>query len=205
MKGVQRSPGRSGPRRGRSRRGAAAGSRYPDLPGGGRVVGGPVDPAAAEQVRGQAVDRLQHGKPPQGGLDAPRRGGPGRMLVVGPAAVRVIRISGGGEGGVALALQVGRMVMVQGEPLPVVLGQFALGVEGGQPRGSCFLPGGGMLVVGDVEQVHGPAGQEPAVLPALGHAPHHRGDPTAPAQGAQHSSYLLFVQAQHRDQVGHAG
>ena len=97
------------------------------------------------------------------------------------------------------------MVVVQGKPLPVVLGQFALGMEGRQPGGSCLLPGRGVLVVGDVEQVHGPAGQEPAVLAPLGHAPHHRGDPAAPPQGAQHPSYLLLVQAQHRRQVGHAG
>ena len=97
------------------------------------------------------------------------------------------------------------MVVVQDEPFPVVLGQFALRVEGGQPRGSGFLPGRGVLVVGDVEQVHGPAGQEPAVQPALDHAPHHRGYPAAPAQAAQHPSYFLLVQGQHRGQVGHAG
>ena len=77
-----------------------------------------------DQVGGQAVDRLQHGQPPQGGLDAPRRGGPGRVLVVGAARRLhpVSRIAGGGEGGVALVLQVGGMVVVQGEPLTVVLG-----------------------------------------------------------------------------------
>ena len=97
------------------------------------------------------------------------------------------------------------MVVVHGEPLPVVLGQFPLGVESRQPSGPGLLPGRGMLVVGHVEQVHGPAGQEPAVLSPLGHAPHHRGDPAVSPQGAQHSSYLLLVQAQHRGQVGHAG
>ena len=97
------------------------------------------------------------------------------------------------------------MVVVQGEPLPVVLGQLPLRVEGGQACGSCLLPGSGMLVFGDVEQVHRPAGQEPAVLPALGHAPHHRRNPAAPAQGAQHPPYFFFVQAQDGRQVGHAG
>ena len=177
---------------------------HPDLPGGRRIIGGPVDPAAAEQVGGQAVDRLQHGQPAQGGLDAPRRGGPGRVLVVGAADVCIIRITGG-EWGIAVALQVGGMVVVQGEPLLVVLGQFPLGVEGGQPCGPGLLPRSGVLVVGDVEQVHGQAGQEPAVLASFGHAPHHRCHPTAPAQGAQHPSYFLFLQTQDRGQVGHVG
>ena len=97
------------------------------------------------------------------------------------------------------------MVVVQGKPLPVVFGQFPLRVEGGQPGSPSLLPGGGVLVVGDVEQVHGPAGQKPAALPSFGHAPHHRGDPTAPAQRAQHPSCFLLVQAQRRGQVGHAG
>ena len=77
--------------------------------------------------------------------------------MVGAVAVFASRITGG-EGRVALALQVGRMIVVQGEPFPVVLGQFPLRVEGGQPGGPCLLPGPGMLVAGDVEQVHGPAG-----------------------------------------------
>ena len=166
---------------------------HPGLPGGRAIVGfgGQVDPPAADQVRGQAVDRLQHGQPAQGHLHAARRGGPGRVLVVGAAVVAIIRFTTG-EGGAGLALQVNRMVVVQGEPLPVVLGQFALGVKGGPPGGSCLLPGRGVLVVGDVEQVHGPAGQEPAVLASFGHAPHHRGDPAAPSQGAQHPPYLVF-------------
>ena len=54
-----------------------------DLPGGGCVSGGPVDPAAAQQVGGQAVDRFQHGQPPQGGLHAAGGNGPRRVLVVG--------------------------------------------------------------------------------------------------------------------------
>ena len=62
------------------------------------------------------------------------------MLVVSTATVGIIRLTGG-EGRVALALQVGGMVVVQGEPLPVVLGQFPLGVKGGQPCGPRLLPG----------------------------------------------------------------
>ena len=177
---------------------------HPEFAGGRLVVGGAVDPAAAYQLRGQAIDRLKHGQPSQGGLDAPRRGGPGRVLVVNAVAGMVNRITGG-EGRVALVLQVGGMVVVQGEPVPVVLGQFPLGVEGGQPCGSCLFSGRGVLVVGDVEQVNGPAGQEPAVLASFGHAPHQRCNPAAPPQGSQNSSYLLFVQAHHRGQIGHAG
>ena len=56
-----------------------------------------------------------------------------------------------------------------------------------------------------VEQVNGPAGQEPAVLASFGHAPHHRRDPAAVSKMAQHPSYFLLVQTQHRGQVGHAG
>ena len=178
---------------------------HPGFPGGRRVVGGPDHPPAAYQVRGQLVDRLKHGQAAQGGLHAPGRCGPGRVLVVNAGGDMVSSGVTGGEGGVALVLQVDRMVVVQGEPLPVVLGRFPLGVECGQACGSCFLPGGRMQVVGDVEQVHGPAGQEPAVLPALGHAPHHRGDPAAPPQGAQHPPYSFFLQGQDRGQVGHAG
>ena len=166
---------------------------------------GQIDPAAAEQVGGQAVDRFQHCQTPQGGLDSPRRGGPGWVLVVNAGGGMVSSGVTGGEGGVALALQVDRMVVVQGEPVPVVLGQFPLGMEGGQSCGSRFLPGRRMLVVGDVEQVHGPAGQEPAVLLALGHAPYHRRNPAAPAQGAQYPPHLVFLQVQQRGQVGHAG
>ena len=165
---------------------------------------GPVDPAALEQAGGQAVDRLQHGQPPQGGLDAPRRGGPGRVLVVWAAAVCISRFTGS-EGGAALVLRVDGMVVVQGEPLPVVLGQFPIGVEGGQACGAGLLPGGGVLVAGDVEQVHGPSGQEPAALPPLGHAPHHGLDPAAAVQGSQHPPHPVLGQAQHRGQVGRAG
>ena len=103
------------------------------------------------------------------------------MLVVGRIdGATVIYGTGQGEGRVALALQVDRMVVVQGEPLPVALGQFPLGVEGGQPCGPGLLPGLRVLVAGDVEQVHGPSGQEPAVLASFGHAPHHRRHPAAP-------------------------
>ena len=189
----------------------AAAAQQPEVghtgrPGFRRVVGRPDHPPAAQQVRGQGVDRLQHGQAAQGGLDTPGRGGPGRVLVAGfiPGGILLHRTCDG-EGRVALVLQVGRVVVVQGEPLPVVLRQFPLGVESGLPCGPCFFPGRRMLVVGDVEQVHGPAGQEPAVLPPLGHAPHHRGNPTAPPQDAQYPPYFLFVQTQHRAQVGHAG
>ena len=43
------------------------------------------------RVGGQSVHRLQHGQTPQGGLDAPRRGGPGRVLVVSAARFPVSR------------------------------------------------------------------------------------------------------------------
>ena len=166
---------------------------HPGLPGGRRVVGGPVDPAASDQVGGQAVDRLQHGQPPQGGLDAARRGGPGRVLVVGAAPAVCASCITGGEGGVTLALQVDRVVVVQGEPFPVVPGQFTLGVKGSQPRSPCLLPGRGMLMVGDVEQVHRLAGQEPAVLASFGHAPHHRRNPATAAQAAQHGPHPVLA------------
>ena len=38
---------------------------HPGIPGGRRIAGGEADPAAAQQVRGQTVDRLQHGQPTQ--------------------------------------------------------------------------------------------------------------------------------------------
>ena len=172
----------------------------------GRHVRRRAHPAAAQQVGGQAVDRLQHGQAAQGGLDAPRRGGPGRVLVAGfvPGGILLHRTCDG-AGRVDLILQVGGMVVVQGEPLPVVLRQFPLGVESGQPRGPCFFPGRRMLVVGDVEQVYGPSGQEPAVLAPLGHAPHHRLHPAATAQGSQHSSNPVLGQAEDGRQVGRAG
>ena len=129
------------------------------LPGCRRVGGRPTNPPAAQQIRGQGVDRFQHGQAAQGGLDAPGRGGPGRVRVVGATPTALVSRITGGEGGVALVLQVDGMVVVQGEPLPVVLGQFPLGVEGGQACGSCLLPGSRMLVVGDVERFHGPSGQ----------------------------------------------
>ena len=143
---------------------------HPDLPGGCAIAFGQVDPAAADQVGGQAVDRFQHGQTTQGHFHAPRCRGPGWVLVVSTVAVRVGRVTGR-EGGVVLVLQVDRMVVVQGEPFPVVLGQFPLRVEGGLPGGPGLLPGRRVLVAGDVEQVHRPAGQEPAVLASFGHAP----------------------------------
>ena len=84
--------------------------------------------------------------------------------MVGAADVYIIRTTGG-ERRVTLVLQVDRVVVVQGKPLVVVLGQLPLGVEGGQPCGPGLLPGCGVLVVGYVEQVNGPAGQEPAGRP----------------------------------------
>ena len=80
----------------------------------------------------------------------------------------------GNEGGVALALQVDGMVVVQGKPLLKIPGQFALRVKLGQPFGAGLLPGAGVLVVVGVQQVHRLAGEEEAVLASLGHAPHHR-------------------------------
>ncbi len=68
-----------------------------------------------------------------------------------------------------------------------------------------FLPGRGVLVVGDVEQVHGPAGQEPAVLASFGHAPHHGGNPVAVAQAAQHGPDPVLGGSQGGRQVDHAG
>ena len=66
------------------------------------------------------------------------------------------------------------MVVVQGEALPEVLRQFPRRMEGGQSDGPGHLPGSGVLVVADVKQAHRLAGQEPAALPPLGHAPRHR-------------------------------
>ena len=94
------------------------------------------------------------------------------MLVVGPAAVCFSLITGG-EGRAFLALQVGGMVVVQGEPLLEVLWQFPLGVKPGQPFGAGLLPGAGVLVAGLVEQLHRLAGEEEAVLASFGHAPDH--------------------------------
>ena len=62
--------------------------------------------------------------------------------MVGAADVYIIRITGG-ERRVTLVLQVDRVVVVQGKPLVVVLGQLPLGVEGGQPCGPGLLPGCG--------------------------------------------------------------
>ena len=94
-----------------------------------------------------------------------------------------------GEGGVALASPGGRDGRGPGRTGPgSPRGSSPSGWKEVKPCGPRFLLGRRMLVVGDVEQVHGPAGQEPAVLPALGHAPHHRGNPAAPPQGCPASS-----------------
>ena len=111
----------------------------------------------------------------------------------------------GGEGGAFLVFQVRRVIVVQGEPLREVRRKFALGMELGQPGGAGLLPGAGVLVAGCVEGVHGLAGQEPAVLPALGHAPHHRLHPAVAAQGSQHPSHPVLGHAQDGRQVGRAG
>ena len=47
-------------------------------------------------------------------------------------------------------------------------------------------------MVGGVEQVHRLAGEEETVLPAFGHAPHHRGNPAAGAQAGQDPAYLVL-------------
>ena len=88
------------------------------------------------------------------------------------------------EGGAVLVLQMRRVVVVQGETFREVSGQFPLRVELGQPGGAGLLPGAGVLVTGDVERVHGLAGEEPAVLAPLGHAPAHRGHPARLVQRA---------------------
>ena len=86
---------------------------------------------------------------------------PGRVLVAWAVGACIIRFTGG-KGRVGLVLKMDRMVVVQGEPIPVVLGHFTLRVELGQSCGPGLLPGRWVLVVGDVEQVHGPAGQKPS-------------------------------------------
>ena len=83
-------------------------------------------------------------------------------------------IPASGEGRIVRPFQVGRMVVVQGEALPEVSWQLALRVKGGQARGAGLFPGAGVLVVGDVQQVHGLAGEEEAVLASFCHAPHYR-------------------------------
>ena len=125
-------------------------------------------------------------------------------MAVGFAAVFPFT-AGSGERRIARPFQVGRVVVVQGEAFPEVLGQFALGVEGGQARGAGLLPGAGVPVVVDVEQVHGLAGQEEAVLASFGHAPHYRGHPAAAAQAAQHVPHPLLGASRGGGQVGRAG
>ena len=110
-------------------------------------------PPATQQVWGQVVDWFQHGQAAQGGLDAPGRDGPGRVLVAGADDDGFILYrTRSGEGGSALALQVRRMVVVQGEAILEVRQQLALGVELGQPLGAGLLPGTGMLMAGDVQK-----------------------------------------------------
>ena len=104
---------------------------HPDFSRSRRVLNGPVDPPALQQVRGQAVDRLQHGQPYEERLHAPRGGGPGRVLVVVgliPSAPAC------GEGRVLRPFQVGRMVMVKGKPLLEVRRQFPFRMKGDSPQ-----------------------------------------------------------------------
>ena len=105
------------------------------------------------------------------------------MLVVG--AVAALRFflyrTCCGKWGAVLVLQVGRVVVVQGEPLPVVLGQFPFWMKSSLACGPGLLPGRGMLMVGGVEQVNRLAGEEEAVLASFGHAPYHRFHPAAGA------------------------
>ena len=154
---------------------------HPGLPGGSRVIKRQVDLAAFEQVGGQ---------PAHGHLHTPRRGGPGRVLVGCWAIARMVSLFTGDNGRPSLVFQMGRMVVVQGETFLEVLGKFALRVKGRQPCGPGLLPGAGMVVVGDVQRIYGLACEEPAMLPALGHASHRRGDPAAAAQATQHPSYV---------------
>ena len=115
-------------------------------------------------------------------------------MVRAVAGLRIFRLCGG-EGGISRVFQVNGMVVVQGEPFPEIGRQFTLRVEGGQAGGAGLLPGAGVLVVVDVEQVHGLAGEEEAVLASFGHAPHYRGYPAAAAQAAQHGPDPVLVQA----------
>ena len=126
------------------------------------------------------------------------------MLVAGGVAVAglIIYRSRGGEGGAVLVVQVHGVVVVQGEALPEVRGQFAFLVKGGSPG---QLPGGRMPVGGGVEQVHGLAGQEEAALPPLGHAPHHRFHPAVPVQPSQQGPCPVLGHVQHGGQVARAG
>ena len=89
------------------------------------------------------------------------------------ATAVILHRTGRIERGTLLVLQVGRMVVVENKLFLEVLGQFTLRVKGRQAGGAGLLPGRGVLVVGGVEQVRGPAGQEPAVLASFGHAPQH--------------------------------
>ena len=181
---------------------------HPGFPGGGTIIGWPLDSSAAQQVGSQGVDRLQDSQAAQGGLDAPGRGGPRRVLVVGAVSI----IAGltpyrtcGGKGGTVLGFQMSRVVVVQGEPFREVRWQFPLGVKLGPAGGAGLLPGAGVPVVGHVERIHGLPGQEPAALAPFGHAPQHELQPAAPPQVSQHPPYPVLVQAHYRGQVGHAG
>ena len=94
---------------------------HPGFTDGHALPGGQGHPAAADQVRGQAVDRLQHRQSAQGHRHAPGRCRPGRVLVVG-AVVGMVGLLTADERGFALVLKVDEMVVVQGEALPVFLG-----------------------------------------------------------------------------------
>ena len=100
------------------------------------------------------------------------------MLMAGTALAGIVALFTGDKGRTGPVFQVYRVVVVQGETLPVVLGQFPLRVELGLSFGPGFLPGAGVLVACVVEQVHRLAGQEEAMVASLGHAPHHRGRPS---------------------------
>ena len=104
---------------------------HPDISRRRRIgVGWPADPPACQQVWGQAVDRLQHGQAAQGHLHAARGGGP-RWVLVAVAAI-VLCYTARGKRGIARPFQVGRVVVVQGEPLPEVGGQISFREESGQ-------------------------------------------------------------------------
>ena len=66
------------------------------------------------------------------------------------------------------------MVVAQGETVLEVLRQFPVRARLGLVGGAGLLVGAGVPVAGDVEFVQLLPCQEPTVLHALGHAPHHR-------------------------------
>ena len=104
--------------------------------------------------------------------------------------------------------QVGRMVVVQGEPLPVVLaGSSTLGVEGGQPcRPVASSLGAGVLVVGECRAGPRPAGSGTSGAGGARSCPAPPGLPSRRRRRAPRiRPTFLFVQAHHRGQIGHAG